>query len=220
MASALYTTRIESSSRTRPRASTTSTRATVRLDGAKVYEDIEGAVAADDAVRFEGWIAPGRHQVSIRVEAIGKDDERFASATEATFVVQAVAGKDLLVVGRARDGGDIPYEWKRGEKGTYRLSIDADVKTVARAATQAAARQVEAATCHQRTRSMAHAPGGGPDRDPLSPLVVKRYAPWRAPTGCAAGLADGARAAPRPRPPLTAGDTAVRPTSTSSSSSA
>jgi hypothetical protein len=108
-------------------------KATIRLDGAKVYEDVEGVIATDDAVRFEGWIAPGRHQLSIRVEAIGKDDERFTSATEATFVVQAVAGKDLIVVSRAKDGGDIPYEWKRGEHGTYRLAIDADVKTVARA---------------------------------------------------------------------------------------
>ncbi|MCB9573226.1 MAG: hypothetical protein H6709_14165 [Kofleriaceae bacterium] len=119
-------------------------RATIRLDGAKVYDDTEGAVASDDAVRFEGWIAPGRHQVSIRVEATGKDDERFTSATESTFVVEAVAGKDLMITARAKDGGDIPYQWKRGEHGTYQLVLDADVKTVARPGAKAAAKAAAA----------------------------------------------------------------------------
>lgn len=103
-------------------------RATIRLDRASVYDDTAGAIADDDAVRFEGYVAPGRHLVSIRIEATGKDDERFTSATEATFVVEAVAGKDLAVVARAKDGGDIPYQWGKTSHGTYKLSIDADVK--------------------------------------------------------------------------------------------
>jgi hypothetical protein len=133
VASALYSTKITVRLAYTSGRFYTVNRATVRLDGASVYDDTEGAIAADDAVRFEGWIAPGRHVLSIRVEATGKDDERFTSATEATFVVQAVGGKDLIVVARAKDGGDIPYEWKRGEHGTYKLSVDADVKTVKRA---------------------------------------------------------------------------------------
>lgn len=132
VASALYSTKITIKLSYGTGRFYTVGRATIRLDGASVYDDTEGAIAGDDAVRFEGWIAPGRHVVSIRVEAAGKDDERFTSSTEASFVVQAVGGKDLTVVARAKDGGDIPYEWKRGEHGTYKLSIDADVRTVAR----------------------------------------------------------------------------------------
>jgi hypothetical protein len=129
VASALYSTKITIKLSYGAGRFYTVGRATVRLDGASVYDDTEGAIASDDAVRFEGWIAPGRHVVSIRVEAAGKDDERFTSSTEASFVVLAVAGKDLTIVAKAKDGGDIPYEWKRGEHGTYKLSIDADVRT-------------------------------------------------------------------------------------------
>jgi hypothetical protein len=132
VASALYSTKITIKLSYGAGRFYTVGRATIRLDGASVYDDTEGAIAGDDAVRFEGWIAPGRHVVSIRVEAAGKDDERFTSSTEASFVVQAVGGKDLTVVAKAKDGGDIPYQWKRGEHGTYKLSIDADVRTVAR----------------------------------------------------------------------------------------
>lgn len=112
------------------------TRATVRLDGASVYDDTGGKIANDDAVRFDGWIAPGRHVLTFRVETVGKDDERFTTATEATIVVQAVAGKDLAVIAKASDGGDIAYEWKRKERGGYRLGIDVDVRTQPRAAAE------------------------------------------------------------------------------------
>jgi hypothetical protein len=132
VASALYSTKVSIKLSYGAGRFYTVGRATIRLDGASVYDDTEGAIAGDDAVRFEGWIAPGRHVVTIRVEAAGKDDERFTSSTEASFVVQAVGGKDLTIVAKAKDGGDIPYEWKRGERGTYKLSIDADVRTVAR----------------------------------------------------------------------------------------
>jgi hypothetical protein len=107
-------------------------RASVRLDGASVYDNTDGAIANDDAPRFEGYVAPGRHVIAFRVEAGGKDDPRFTSSVESTVVVQAVAGKDLVVNARAKDGGDMPYEWKRKESGTYRLALDVDVKSQAR----------------------------------------------------------------------------------------
>lgn len=113
-------------------------KATVRLDGATVYEDTDGAVAADDAVRFEGYVAPGRHTLTFRIEVTGKDDDRFTSANEAQVTLQAVAGKDLVVVAKAKDGGDIAYQWKRGEKGNYGLGLDISVKTQKRAAPKTA----------------------------------------------------------------------------------
>jgi len=139
-------------------------RASVRLDGASVYDDTEGKITEDDATRFEGWIAPGRHVVAVRVEATGKDDQRFTSATEASFVVEAVAGKDLVITARAKDGGDIPYAWSRGEHGSYQLLISADVKTVARpgeaakktAATKRAAKGAATAKATPKHRKKGH----------------------------------------------------------------
>jgi len=120
-------------------------RAVIRLDGASVFDDTAGLVGTDNAVRFDGWIAPGRHLVTLRLETVGKDDDRFTTATESTFVVQAIAGKDLVIDARTSDGGDIAYAWKRGERGTYRIGIDVDVKTTARASGPAAATAKQAA---------------------------------------------------------------------------
>ena len=106
-------------------------KASIRLDGATVYEDSKGAIAADDGVRFTGYVAPGRHLITFHVEATGKDDDSFTSATETQIVVKAVPNKDLLVTAKGRDSGDIAYEWKKSEKGSYGLGIDVGVKTVA-----------------------------------------------------------------------------------------
>jgi hypothetical protein len=109
-------------------------KASIRLDGAVVYENAKGSIAEDDGIRFDGHVAPGRHLVTFRVEAVGKDDDTFASVTESQITVKAVAGKDLVVAAKAKDGGDIAYEWKKQEKGSYGLGIDVAVKTQPRAA--------------------------------------------------------------------------------------
>jgi hypothetical protein len=106
-------------------------KASIRLDGATVYEDTGGAIANDDGVRFDGYVAPGRHLVTFHVDATGKDDETFTSSTESQIVVKAVAGKDLVVAAKGRDSGDIAYQWKRSEHGSYGLGIDVAVKSVA-----------------------------------------------------------------------------------------
>ncbi|MBA3455813.1 MAG: hypothetical protein H0T42_22140, partial [Deltaproteobacteria bacterium] len=107
-------------------------KATIRLDGATVYENVGGGIASDDGVRFDGYVAPGRHLITFRIEATGKDDDTFTSVIENQIVVKAVAGKDLMVAAKARDGGDIAYEWKRNQKGTYGLAVDVGVKSVPR----------------------------------------------------------------------------------------
>jgi hypothetical protein len=108
-------------------------KASIRLDGATVFEDAAGAIAADDGVRFDGYVAPGRHLVTFHVEATGKDDDSFTSTTEAQITVKAVANKDLLVAAKGKDNGDIAYAWKKSERGSYGLGIDVNVKSVAQA---------------------------------------------------------------------------------------
>jgi hypothetical protein len=106
-------------------------KASIRLDGATVYEDTTGAIAGDDGVRFTGFVAPGRHLVTFHVEAAGKDDDAFTSATETQVVVLAVPNKELVIAAKGRDSGDIAYAWKRSERGSYGIGIDVAVKAQA-----------------------------------------------------------------------------------------
>jgi hypothetical protein len=129
VASQLYSTRIQVKLTYTTGRYYNPAKSSIRLDGANVYEDATGAIAGDDGVRFDGYVAPGRHLITFHVEATGKDDDSFTSITESQIVIKAVAGKDLLVAAKAKDSGDIAYEWKRAEKGSYGLGIDVSVKT-------------------------------------------------------------------------------------------
>ncbi len=145
VASQLYSTRIQVKLTYTTGRYYNPAKSSIRLDGASVYEDASGAIAVDDGVRFDGYIAPGRHLLTFRVEATGKDDDSFTSTTESQVVVKAVAGKDLLVAARAKDSGDIAYAWKRTEHGSYGLGIDVAVQT-AKAVETAATSAPAAAT--------------------------------------------------------------------------
>ena len=129
VASALYSTRVQIRFTWASARYYGVTKAAIRLDGAQVYEDATGAIGGDDGVRFDGYVAPGRHLVTFHVEATGKDDDAFTSVTESQVVVKAVANKDLIVAAKGHDSGDIAYEWKRSEHGSYGLGIDVSVKT-------------------------------------------------------------------------------------------
>ena len=133
VSSALYSTRLSVDLNYDSGRYYTITRATIRLDGANIYDDSEGSIASDKATRFEGFVAPGRHQLSIRIEATGKDDERFTSVIDNSFVVQAIKGKDLVVKALAEDDGNIAYKWAKKESGTYRLHLNVSVKSAKRA---------------------------------------------------------------------------------------
>jgi hypothetical protein len=134
LGSSLYSTRIRLHLDYKSARFYTITRAVIRLDGANVYDDTQGAIASDTAPRFDGFVAPGRHQVTVRIEATGKDDQRFTTALESSFVVQAPPGKDVIVKCSAEDDGDIAYQWKKSEEGSYKLRLDVAIDTKKREA--------------------------------------------------------------------------------------
>src|SRR5688500_4509743 len=103
-------------------------RAVVRLDGASVYDDASSAIANDNVMRFEGFVAPGKHQVTIRVDAETKDDPGYTTSTESTFTIDVPARRMVVLRATAEDAGDMGYSWGKKTKGSYRLRLDVDVE--------------------------------------------------------------------------------------------
>lgn len=126
--SALYSSRLELGARHVAARFRTLRRMAIRLDGASIFEDATGAPMTDDAIRFQGWVAPGPHQITFHVEAQAKDDERFVSTVEDTMTIDVPAGMTVTVKARVDDDGDIAYEWKKSQKGSYKLKMDVSVE--------------------------------------------------------------------------------------------
>src|SRR5262249_38139872 len=99
-------------------------RAVIRLDGSAIFDDAVGAIGADDVMRYEGFIAPGKHVVTIRVDAETKDDSSFSSSSESTFVIDVPQKKQVTMRAMAEDGGDMGFAWNKKQHGAYRLHLD------------------------------------------------------------------------------------------------
>ncbi len=91
----------------------------IKLDGARIFDDPEGLAKAAGPL-FEGFLAPGRHTLSFRVEATSKDDETFTYITEDTFAFEAKAGKLSRVSASMDEDGSIA-------DGTYDVRLKVKV---------------------------------------------------------------------------------------------
>ncbi len=123
----LYSTRLEVKLRYDTPRAWSLRRATVRLDGANIFEDEAGKIAADEAPRFSGFVAPGRHVITIRLEAQAKDDGKFTYTSEESFTIDAPRDRSITLDAVAREDGDIAYNFPRKGRGSYKLRLDVDV---------------------------------------------------------------------------------------------
>jgi hypothetical protein len=103
-------------------------RAVIRLDGATIFDDASSAIATDNVMRYDGFVAPGKHQVTIRVDAETKDDPSYVTSTESTFTIDVPARRMVILKASAEDGGDMGYSWGKKTKGSYKLRLDVGVE--------------------------------------------------------------------------------------------
>ena len=104
-------------------------RATIRLDGAPVFDDTAGSIGTNDTVRFDGFVAPGKHKVTIRIDAEAKDDASYDSSVENTFTIEVPPRRQLVLRAEAKDDGDMGYAFPKKQRGSYKLILDVDVNS-------------------------------------------------------------------------------------------
>jgi len=106
-------------------------RASIRIDGASVFEDLTSAVANDNVMRFDGFVAPGKHQVTLRIDAETKDDPAYGTSTESTFTIDVPARRLVILSADVEDQGDMGYSWGKKSRGSYKLHLDVGVEAKA-----------------------------------------------------------------------------------------
>jgi len=106
-------------------------RASIRIDGASVFEDLTSAVANDNVMRFDGFVAPGKHQVTLRIDAETKDDPAYGTSTESTFTIDVPARRLVILRADVEDQGDMGYSWGKKSRGSYKLHLDVGVEAKA-----------------------------------------------------------------------------------------
>jgi len=101
----------------------------LKLDERPVYsgESINGA---DYSKIFETVAAPGRHVLSVRVEASGTGEDRITYAAEGTFGFELADDKLTRVELTADESGSGPSAIAKRKEGSFDLRVKANIKAL------------------------------------------------------------------------------------------
>jgi hypothetical protein len=102
---------------------------TLRLDDQPVAV-VDSPNASDPLKLYEGFAAPGRHTLTVRVEANAQGESRLAYATESALQFDIEDGKLAKVELTADESGDGPQPLARKKEGTFDVRLVARVKSV------------------------------------------------------------------------------------------
>jgi hypothetical protein len=88
---------------------------------------------AEEPLRiYEGFVAPGRHSLSVRVECGATGEAGFGYSSESSFVFEAADGRQARVELTADETGDGPGPLAKKKQGDLDLQLRARVRSLPR----------------------------------------------------------------------------------------
>jgi len=100
----------------------------IRLDGAPVFR-ADGDVGDDARQVFEGFAAPGPHDVTLELEQRARADDAYRYVQRDTFRFQVVQGKLTELIIRLDDDSDIAEDFEDDGEGEYDVQVRVRVAT-------------------------------------------------------------------------------------------
>jgi type IV secretory pathway VirB10-like protein len=126
----LYKTRLVATFQYRAQRAWPLKKVTLKLDDQPVA-DQDSPNASDDPIKiFEGFVAPGRHRLSLRVECGATGDPNQSYTAEGAFVVETVDGKQARVKLSVDETGDGPQALAKNKSGSFDVRVRGDVATL------------------------------------------------------------------------------------------
>ena len=101
---------------------------TLKLDDQPVFT-ADSPATQDPLKLYDGFAAPGKHTLAVRVECGATGEDRVAYAAEGTFVVDVADGKQSRRRPSSVDEtGDGPQPIAKKREGTFDVRVRADVR--------------------------------------------------------------------------------------------
>jgi len=104
---------------------------TLKIDDQPVFT-ADSPATQDPLKLYDGFAAPGKHSLSLRVECGATGEERVAYGAEGTFVVDVAENKQSNVSFVVDETGDGPTKLAKKREGTFDVRVRADLETVER----------------------------------------------------------------------------------------
>ncbi|MDB4967312.1 MAG: hypothetical protein JWN44_3001 [Myxococcales bacterium] len=104
---------------------------TLKIDDQPVFT-ADSPSTNDPLKLYDGFAAPGKHTLSLRVECGATGEERVAYGAEGVFVVDVAENKQTNVGFVVDESGDGPAKLAKKREGTFDVRVRADLETVER----------------------------------------------------------------------------------------
>jgi len=104
---------------------------TLKIDDQPVFT-ADSPSTQDPLKLYDGFAAPGKHTLAVRVECGATGEERVAYGAEGTFVVDVAENKQSNVNFTIDETGDGPTKLAKKREGSFDVRVKADLETVER----------------------------------------------------------------------------------------
>ena len=104
---------------------------TLKIDDQPVFT-ADSPATQDPLKLYDGFAAPGKHTLAVRVECGATGEERVAYGAEGTFVVDVAENKQSNVNFTVDETGDGPTKLAKKREGSFDVRVKADLETVER----------------------------------------------------------------------------------------
>jgi hypothetical protein len=104
---------------------------TLKIDDQPVFT-ADSPSTQDPLKLYDGFAAPGKHTLAVRVDCGATGEDRVAYGAEGTFVVDVAENKQSNVAFVVDETGDGPQKIAKKREGTFDVRVRADLETVER----------------------------------------------------------------------------------------
>ncbi|MCU1280815.1 MAG: hypothetical protein JWM53_4361, partial [bacterium] len=104
---------------------------TLKIDDQPVFT-ADSPSTQDPLKLYDGFAAPGKHTLAVRVECGAAGEERVAYGAEGVFVVDVAENKQSNVGFVVDETGDGPTKIAKKREGTFDVRVRAELETVER----------------------------------------------------------------------------------------
>jgi hypothetical protein len=126
---ALFKTRINASFKYKAQRAWPIKKVTLRIDDQPVFT--ADAPAVNDPLKlYDGFAAPGKHTLALRVECGAVGEDRVGYSTEGVFAIDVPERKETRVVLVVDETGDGPQRLAQKREGTFDVRVRAEVEPV------------------------------------------------------------------------------------------
>ena len=102
----------------------------LELDGVPVHDSDGAALGGDEAHLFQGYVAPGVHEVGIEITEQSKQNATYQYTRSERFRIETKKGTSTQVDVLLRDDSDMAEELPQGDDGKYQVSTRVRVTPV------------------------------------------------------------------------------------------